>query len=77
MLKIKLLPTGKKNSRQYRIVVAEDKSKLTGNVIEYLGTFNPHSASDQVKIDRPLYQSWLEKGARPTETVKSLVAKTK
>lgn len=75
MLKVKLTPTGKRNFRQYRIVVAEDREKLTGNIIEQLGSFNPHA--DSLKIDLPLYQAWLAKGAQPTRTVKSLVAKHK
>ncbi len=77
MLRIKLTPVGKINHRQYRIVVAPDREKLTGNIVEQLGTFNPHAAADQFKIDRDLYQSWLKKGAQPTQTVKSLVAKLK
>lgn len=77
MLRIKLTPVGKINHRQYRVVVAEDREKLTGNIIEHLGSYNPHNASDQLKIDRDLYQAWLKKGAQPTPTVKSLVAKLK
>jgi len=76
MLKIKLTPTGKRNHRQYRIVVAEDREKLTGNIIEHLGHFDPHAKADQVKLNRDLYQSWLAKGALPTSTVKALVAKS-
>jgi len=77
MLKVKLTPTGKKNLRQYRIVVAEDRQKLTGRIVEYLGAYNPHAKIDQVKIDKVLYQSWLKKGAQPTATVKTLVSKAK
>lgn len=77
MLKIKLTPVGKINHRQYRVVVAEDREKLTGNIIEQLGTYNPHAAADQFKIQKDLYQSWLAKGAQPTQTIKSLVAKIK
>ena len=77
MLKIKLSPIGKINHRQYRVVVAEDREKLTGNIIENLGSYDPHAPADQFKINKDLYRSWLTKGAQPTDTVKSLVAKTK
>lgn len=77
MLKIKLSPTGKKNLRQYRIVVAEERGKLTGKIVEHLGHYNPHGKTDQIKIDKELYQSWLKKGAKPTQTIKNLVAKLK
>ncbi len=77
MLKIKLTPVGKKNHREYRIVVANDREKLTGNIIAQLGTYNPHAKADQVRVSRDDYQSWLQKGAQPTQTVKDLVAKLK
>ena len=75
MLKIKLTPTGKRNHRQHRIVVAEDREKLTGNITEHLGHFDPHAKADQVKLNRDLYQSWLGKGAQPTQTIRALGAK--
>lgn len=77
MLKIKLTPVGKINHRQYRVVVAADREKLTGSIIAHLGSYDPHQTVDQLKIDRVLYQSWLTKGAQPTPTVKSLVSKLK
>ena len=77
MLRIKLTPVGKINHRQYRIVVALDREKLTGNNIALLGSYNPHLVGDQIKIDRELYQSWIKKGAQPTRTVKDLVTKLK
>lgn len=77
MLKIKLTPVGKINHRQYRVVVAEAREKLTGNIIEHLGSFDPHAKADQLKIDKTLYQSWVDKGAQPTQTIKDLVAKIK
>lgn len=77
MLRIKLTPVGKRNHRQYRVVVANDREKLTGNIVEQLGTYNPHAKADQFVVDQPIYKSWLEKGAQPTQTVKDLVAKLK
>lgn len=77
MLKIKLTPTGKKNFRQYRVVVAERRGKLTGLIVTQLGVYNPRAEADQFKIDKVLYQSWLKKGAQPTQTIKDLVAKIK
>ena len=73
MLKIKLQPTGKKHQRYYRIVVAEGKSKLVGKVIEILGTYNPHDPENRIEINKENYQSWLSKGAQPTDTIRKLV----
>lgn len=76
MLKIKLQPTGKRHQRYYRIVVAEDKSKLTGTVVAQLGTYNPHDTANKVELNQNDYQLWLSKGAQPTATVRKLVEKT-
>ncbi len=74
MLKIKLQPTGKKHQRSYRIVVAEGKSKLTGTVLEILGTYNPHEEDEKkITINKESYDSWLSKGAQPTDTIRKLV----
>lgn len=77
MLKIKLTPLGKRDHKYYRIVVAEGKSKLQGQYLSLIGTYNPHDPNNTIQIDKELYQSWLSKGAQPTITVKSLVAKIK
>ncbi len=75
MLKIKLQPTGKRHQRSYRIVVAEGKSKLSGKVIASLGSYNPHDPENKIHIDQADYQSWLAKGAQPTDTIRKLVNK--
>ena len=74
MLKIKLTPTGKKNAIHYRIVVAEENTKLTGNFIALLGHFHP--TTREFALDKVAYQSWLSKGAAPTPKVKKLASKT-
>jgi len=75
MLKIKLQPTGKKHQRYYRIVVAPRRSKLTGQYIDKLGSYDPKDPQNKLKLDLKLYQSWLKKGAQPTDTIKKLVEK--
>lgn len=73
MLKIKLQPTGKRHQRYYRIVVAQDKSKLSGSVLDTIGSYNPHDENNSITIDQKSYQSWLDKGAQPTDTIKNLI----
>lgn len=75
MLKIKLQPTGKRNQKLFRIVVAEDRSKLTGKYIDLLGHYNPKDPQNSLALDRSLYQSWLKKGAQPTNTLRLLINK--
>ena len=73
MLKIKLQPNGKRHQRYYRIVVAEDRSKLSGKVLDSIGSYNPHDLENKITLDKNSYQSWISKGAQPTTTVKNLV----
>ncbi len=74
MLKIKLQPTGKKHQRSYRIVVAEGKSKLSGKVLDSIGTYNPHEEPEKkITVNQESYQAWLKKGAQPTETLRKLI----
>jgi small subunit ribosomal protein S16 len=75
MLKIKLQPTGKRHQRSYRIVVAEGKSKLSGKVIDSIGSYNPHDPENKIQINKENYQSWLAKGAQPTDTIRKLFNK--
>jgi len=59
----------------YRIVVADSESPRDGRYLENVGTYNPLKDPVQVtlKTDRVLY--WLQQGAIPTDTVRSLLKK--
>jgi small subunit ribosomal protein S16 len=74
MLAIKLKRIGKKGQAAFRVVVAEAKSKLRGQSIEDLGYVNPHTNKSEINKDRINY--WIKNGARTTETVKRLIAKS-
>ncbi len=75
MLKIKLQPTGKRNQRLFRIVVAEDRSKLTGRYTALLGHYDPKDPKNKISLNQALYDSWIKKGAQPTDTVRQLTNK--
>jgi small subunit ribosomal protein S16 len=72
MLKVKLYPVGKKNQPKYRIVIAEARSKRSGRYIESIGFYDPSTEPSLVKINKPKYLEWLEKGAQPTQTIRNL-----
>jgi small subunit ribosomal protein S16 len=75
MLKIKLVPTGKKNFRHYRIVVIPENSKLTGHYLDILGHFHPllkSDSPDRLVFDVAKFKSWVSKGAQPTDKVRKL-----
>lgn len=75
MLKIKLVRIGKKKQPSFNIVVAEAKSKLNGRYLDSLGLYNPLPKPHIIKIDKKKYQKWLERGAQPTQKLRSLVRK--
>lgn len=70
MLRIKLQPFGKKHAHTYRVVVAEDRSKLTGMPRDTLGSVNP--AAKTQSLDQAKLKSWLAKGAQPTAAIRRL-----
>ena len=75
-VKIRLLRMGKIRNPQYRIVVADSRTKRDGRAIEYVGIYHPkeHPSVIQVKSDR--VQHWLSVGAQPSEAVQRLLEKT-
>lgn len=74
MLKIRLTRTGKKQEPHYKIVVCETRSKRDGKVIAQIGAWHPKQKD--LKLDRSGFESWLTKGARPSQTVRNLYAKS-
>ena len=75
MLKIKLFPTGKRNQRKFRIVIAEARSKREGKYLEVLGFYDPLTDPATLSLDKERYRRWIEKGAQPTQTVRLLANK--
>lgn len=72
MLKIKLQRIGKKAQPQYRIVVREDRLKQGGKSVAEIGYYNPLTNPATFQIDKKAYTEWLNKGARPTDTIRKL-----
>ena len=75
MLKIRLRRIGAKKAPFYRIVVAESRYARDGRFVEEIGTYNPLVDPAEIKVDAEKVQKWLDSGAQPTETVKSILAK--
>lgn len=71
MLAIKLAKTGKTNKKMFRVIVSEKSRDPYGNVLEILGSYNPHSKELAVKTDR--IKHWISNGAQMTATVNNLL----
>ncbi len=74
-VKIRLKRMGAKKRPFYRIVVADSRSPRDGRFIESIGYYDPTKEPNSVKIDADKVLVWLEKGAQPTDTVRSLLRK--
>ncbi len=75
MLKIRLTRLGDKKSPFYRIVVADSRKARDGEYVDQIGTYNPLTTPEEVKIDAEKATKWLSNGAQPTDTVKALLKK--
>ena len=73
-VKIRLQRHGKKGKHFYWVVAADARAKRDGRYLEKLGTYNPNSnpATVDIQIDHAV--SWLEKGAQPTDTARTLLS---
>ena len=72
MVKIRLTRTGRHFDPSYRIVVADSHYARDGRFIEQVGFYDPMNG--EVRVDEEKVLSWLNKGAQPSDTVKSLLS---
>ncbi len=77
MVKIRLQRFGAKGAPFYHIVVADSRSPRDGKIIEQIGTYDPMKNPAEVKVDSQKFEKWIKNGAKPTDTVKALIEKTK
>ena len=74
---IRLRREGALNRPYFKVVVADTRSPRDGKFIEIVGTYDPKKAGQNstLKLDR--IEHWIGKGAQPSDTVRSLIKKTK
>ena len=75
MLCIRMRRTGSKKRPFYRVVVSEARSKKEGEFVEVLGFYNPRLKPAVVEIDKARVSHWIKQGARPSDSVRTLLAK--
>jgi len=76
MLSIRLRRTGSTKRPYYRVVVADSRAWRDGRFIEVLGHYDPRRNPAVVKIDTERAKHWLGKGAKASDTVKSLLKRS-
>ena len=57
----------------YRIVAMDSRKARDGKYIDQIGFYNPVSEPKQIVIDADKAKDWIQKGAQPTDTVRSLL----
>ena len=75
-VKIRLKRIGAKKAPFYRVIVADERSPRDGKFIDEIGYYNPLTDPADIKINAEKATKWLNNGAQPTETVRTLLKKT-
>lgn len=73
-VKIRMRRMGSKRKPFYRIVVADSRAPRDGRFIEEVGYYNPVSQPKELKLDEEKVFAWLQRGAQPSDTVRSLLS---
>ena len=76
-VKIRLARHGAKKKPFYRIVVADSESPRDGKFLENVGTYNPLKDPAEVTLKPERIKHWIDEGAIPTSTVKSILKREK
>ncbi len=76
MVTIRLTRVGSKKRPFFRIVVVEGRTPLAGSVVESVGLSDPRRKPQEFfQLDRDRFAHWVSKGAKPSSTLKTLVAR--
>lgn len=67
---------GAKKRPFYRIVAVNSENRRDGRALDYLGYYNPMVEPNEIKVDLEKVKLWMDKGAKPTDTVRSLLKKS-
>ena len=75
MLKIRLTRMGAKKNPFYRVVVIDSKEARNGTPVATVGWYDPAKVEAPVQLDAEKALHWLNVGAQPTDTVRSILKK--
>ena len=75
MVKIRLTRVGAKKRPFYRIVAIDERRPRDGRPLAYLGTFDPCTKPERVRLEKERIEAWIARGARPIPVVRTLLRK--
>ncbi len=73
MLVIRMRRAGSKGRPFFRIVVTESAAAREGRFVEVVGHYNPRTKPETLDINRERLAHWIGEGARPSDTVRTLI----
>ena len=74
MVKIRLQRQGAKKAPFYHIVVADSRCPRDGKIVEKIGSYDPMTNPATIVLDNEKVEKWIKNGAKPTDTVKNILA---
>ena len=74
---IRLRREGTLNKPYYKVVVADQRSPRDGKFIEIVGNYDPKLPGDNANVDISRIDYWIKNGARPSDTVRSIIKKAR
>jgi small subunit ribosomal protein S16 len=75
MVVIRLRRAGSKKRPFFRVVVTDSRAARDSSFVEILGHYNPRSKPAVVQVDKQRVEYWMKKGARPSDSVRTLIAR--
>lgn len=75
MLTIRMRRVGAKKKPFFRVVVTEARAARDGRALEVLGYYHPTAQPETLELNRPRLQHWLDRGAQPSSTVRTLLTR--
>ena len=72
-VRLRLTRVGGRKNPIWRVVVADQRSKRDGRVIETVGQYNAQTHPSTIVLNEERIRDWLERGAQPTDTVRKLL----
>ncbi|MDE0825260.1 MAG: 30S ribosomal protein S16 [Akkermansiaceae bacterium] len=77
MVSLRLTRKGTKDRPFYKIVAIDSRKRRDGRYIELLGSYDPMQEGVNYKVDLEATDRWIKNGARPSETVASIIKKAR
>jgi small subunit ribosomal protein S16 len=72
-VRLRLTRVGARKNPVWRVVVADQRSKRDGRVIETVGHYNAQTEPSTIVLNEEKIKEWLARGAQPTDTVRKLL----